>query len=59
MIQLLVEVCGLCSEAYDGGVTAWLHFISVRLVACTGKGSLIFHPYGELLLKIFQNEQLV
>lgn len=45
MIQLLVEFCGLCSEAYDGGVTAWLDFIAVRLVTCTGKGSLIFHPF--------------
>lgn len=45
MIQLLVEVCGLCSEADDGGVAAWLDFIAIRLVTCTGKGSLIFRPF--------------
>jgi hypothetical protein len=36
MIQLLMEVCGLCSEADDGGIAAWLDFVAV--VTCTGKG---------------------
>jgi len=38
MIQLLVEFCGLCSEAYDGGVTAWLNFMQIDLLHVLEKG---------------------